>query len=40
MIIPLNKNMIGKAEKKALDKVFESGYMTMGNVTKKFENAE
>tara|TARA_B100001989_G_C24545991_1_gene470809 strand:- start:1442 stop:2653 length:1212 start_codon:yes stop_codon:yes gene_type:complete len=39
MIIPLNKNMIGKAEKKALDKVFESGYMTMGNVTKKFENA-
>ena len=35
--IPLNKNTIGKAEKIALNKVFDSGYMTMGKVTKKFE---
>ena len=39
MIIPLNKNTIGKAEKNALIKVFDSGYMTMGKVTKKFEAA-
>ena len=37
MIIPLNKNTVGKAEKDALNKVFDSGYMTMGKVTKKFE---
>ncbi|MEL0102075.1 MAG: DegT/DnrJ/EryC1/StrS family aminotransferase [Gammaproteobacteria bacterium] len=35
--IPLNKNTIGNAEKKALNKVFDSGYMTMGKVTKEFE---
>ena len=35
--IPLNKNTIGEAEKKALIKVFDSGYMTMGKVTKEFE---
>ena len=39
MIIPLNKNTIGNAEKLALNKVFDSGYMTMGKVTKKFEKA-
>ena len=32
--IPLNKNTIGAAEKRALNKVFDSGYMTMGKVTK------
>ena len=37
--IPLNKNTIGAAEKRALNKVFDSGYMTMGKVTKKFEAA-
>tara|TARA_B100000900_G_scaffold351521_1_gene318659 strand:- start:2014 stop:3213 length:1200 start_codon:yes stop_codon:yes gene_type:complete len=37
MRIPLNKNTIGVSEKKALNKVFDSGYMTMGKVTKKFE---
>jgi len=37
MRIPLNKNTIGNAEKKALNKVLDSGYMTMGKVTKKFE---
>ena len=37
--IPLNKNTIGSAEKRALNKVFDSGYMTMGKVTKKFESA-
>lgn len=35
--IPLNKNTIGPAEKKALNAVFDSGFMTMGKVTKKFE---
>jgi len=35
--IPLNKNTIGDSEKKALIKVFDSGYMTMGKVTKEFE---
>lgn len=35
--IPLNKNTIGNAEKRALNKVFDSGYMTMGKVTKEFE---
>tara|TARA_B100000886_G_scaffold340160_1_gene308212 strand:- start:1366 stop:2565 length:1200 start_codon:yes stop_codon:yes gene_type:complete len=39
MKIPLNKNTIGNAEKLALNKVFDSGYMTMGKVTKKFEKA-
>ena len=34
--IPLNKNTIGNAEKRALNKVFDSGYMTMGKITKKF----
>lgn len=37
--IPLNKNTIGNAEKRALNKVFDSGYMTMGKITKKFEGA-
>jgi len=37
--IPLNKNTIGNAEKRALNKVFDSGYMTMGKITKKFERA-
>ena len=37
--IPLNKNTIGAAEKRALNKVFDSGYMTMGKITKKFEAA-
>ena len=36
--IPLNKNTIGKDERKALLKVFDSGYMTMGKITKKFES--
>ncbi len=39
MRIPLNKNTIGKDEKKALNRVFDTGYMTMGAVTKKFEAA-
>ena len=33
MKIPLNKNTIGSSEKKALNKVLNSGYMTMGKVT-------
>ena len=38
MKIPLNKNTIGSSEKKALNKVLNSGYMTMGKVTRKFES--
>ena len=38
MRIPLNKNTIGASEKKALNKVLDSGYMTMGKVTRKFES--
>ena len=37
--IPLNKNTIGKDEREALLQVFDSGYMTMGKITKKFESA-
>ena len=37
MYIPLNKNTIGNDERRALLKVFDSKYMTMGTVTKKFE---
>ena len=32
--IPLNKNTIGKDEREALLQVFDSGYMTMGKITK------
>ena len=32
--IPLNKNTIGATEKRALSKVFDSGYMTMGRLQK------
>ena len=37
MKIPLNKNTMSKEERSAMIKVFDSGYMTMGKVTKKFE---
>ena len=38
IVIPLNKNTIGKSEIKAINKVLDSGYMTMGKVTKDFES--
>ena len=38
MRIPLNKNTIGKSEQKAFNKVFDTGFMTMGKITKKFES--
>jgi CDP-6-deoxy-D-xylo-4-hexulose-3-dehydrase len=37
MIIPLNKNTMGRDERKALIKTFDSGYMTMGKKTVEFE---
>ena len=37
MIIPLNKNTMGREERKALIQTFDSGYMTMGKKTKEFE---
>ncbi len=37
MIIPLNKNTMGREERKALIETFDSGFMTMGKKTKLFE---
>ena len=37
MIIPLNKNTMGKEERKALIETYDSGFMTMGKKTKSFE---
>jgi CDP-6-deoxy-D-xylo-4-hexulose-3-dehydrase len=38
MIIPLNKNTMGREERKALIDTYDSGFMTMGKKTKLFEN--
>ena len=37
MIIPLNKNTMGREERKALIETYDSGFMTMGKKTKLFE---